>query len=139
HFDVLRQCEMACRGLDHAPYRFRRKQAGRPATEKNADDFAPTDFPRLRLRLEISLERRYIAPLLELAMQRVGIEITVRTLPHTPRKMHVQRQRREWTHRHAGAIYQRLRSSRNLMNTVRASGSSPMSGNASRSRAMTAG
>src|ERR1700722_5000117 len=79
-----------CRG-NHASNRLRRKEAGRAAPEKDADDLTPSDVDCLRL--QVALQRFHITSLVELAVQCVGIEVAIRTLAHTPWEVHVERKR----------------------------------------------
>src|ERR1700678_3959529 len=79
-----------CRG-NHASNRLRRKEAGRAAPEKDADDLTPSDVDCLRF--QVALQRFHITSLVELAVQCVGIEVAIRTLAHTPWEVHVERKR----------------------------------------------
>jgi hypothetical protein len=78
----------------------RRKQARRATAQKDADHFAAGHFRGLRL--EIALQRFDVASLLEIAMERVRVEIAIGTLAHTPGKMHVKRKR--WSFEHSDIL-----------------------------------
>ena len=60
----------------------------------------PTSRPatRVRLRLEIALQRGDVALLLELPVQGVRVEIAVRALADAPGKVHVERERWNFEH-----------------------------------------
>jgi hypothetical protein len=65
------------------------KQARRPASEEDANDLSP--FYIDCLRFQIALERVHVTTLVEVTVQRVGIEIAVRALPYAPGEVNVER------------------------------------------------
>ena len=67
------------------------KQAGRAATHEHADHRSALHGGQLRLK--ISSQRVQISAGGQSAVQRKGVEVAVRALAHTPRKVHVERER----------------------------------------------
>src|SRR6185312_5996477 len=96
HLRVRRDAQTISDGLDHTPDRLGREETGRPSSQKNADDLPPPSATRLSL--EISLECSDIGGLRQIPVQRVGIEVAVGALPHTPWEVNVQRQGRQGGH-----------------------------------------
>src|SRR5690606_19193396 len=69
------------------------KQAGCAATEENRAE--PAALNLIEILVEIGQQRRDVFIFRQLRPGRMGIEVTVRALAHTPGDMHIGRQRRQ--------------------------------------------
>ena len=85
---------------DERPDRRRGKQARRAAAEKNAVDSPPPYVGKREL--QICHERLDVGLFGDFPFCLVGIEIAVRTFPHAPGNVDVERKRRELRQAHSG-------------------------------------
>jgi hypothetical protein len=80
---------VAARGGDYPSYSVRGKQTRCAASEEDANHLSPLHVHRLRF--QIALERLHVTALIELTVQRVGVEIAIRALPDAPGEVDVER------------------------------------------------
>ena len=71
-----------------------RKQAGCAAPHENAGEPSARDLRQGRLFVQVTRQGLQIGGLRQCSIQRVGVEVAVRTFAHAPGEMHIQRQRR---------------------------------------------